>query len=157
MAEVDGRRRAQHQRVGAGAAVDRDFGAVIRHGVVAAAGVDDVGAAAAVDGVVAGTGVIVLAAEEPVTVSAVVIDRRVEVLEIGDAGGIAGGLVGARSNREIDAVTPPVAASTSVSMPLPPSIDVSVAVIDHGVVAGAGVDGVGAAGAVDACRCRNRR
>ena len=56
-AEIDRRHAAaggQHQRVGARAAIDRGFGAAIRHGVVAAAGIDRVGAAGAIDRVVAG-------------------------------------------------------------------------------------------------------
>ena len=54
--EVDVGRRAQHQRVAAGPAVDRDFGAPIVDGIIAGAGVDDVSAATAADDVVSGTG-----------------------------------------------------------------------------------------------------
>ena len=46
--------------------------------------------------------VMVLAAEEPGDGQRRGRDRRVEILEIGNDGGIADGLVGARSNGEID-------------------------------------------------------
>ena len=53
--EVDVGGGLQDQRIDAGAAVDREFRAVIGDRVVARAGIDDVGAAAAIDGIVAGT------------------------------------------------------------------------------------------------------
>ena len=49
--EIDGRRDGENQRVVAGAAVDCGFAAVIGDEIVACAGIDDVGPAAAVDGV----------------------------------------------------------------------------------------------------------
>ena len=67
-----------------------------------------------------------LAAVEPVTVSAVVQGGRIEVLEIRDSDGVAGRLVGARRHREVDRRDRAPAATVSVSVPTPPSIDVSV-------------------------------
>ena len=54
VAQIDRGRGLHHQRVDAGAAVDRGFGAVIGDGVVAGAGDDGVGATGAVDGIIAG-------------------------------------------------------------------------------------------------------
>ena len=70
--------------------------------------------------------------------------RSIDVLEVGDVRAVAGGLVGIA---EIDRCRP--RRITSVLVPVPPSIEVSVAVIGDGVVAAAGADDVGAAAAVD--------
>ena len=77
IAEIDGGRGAEQQRVGAGAAVDRDFGAVIGHGVVADAGGDR--SAPPPPSIVSlpEPVVMVLAAEEPVIDSAARQRRRV--------------------------------------------------------------------------------
>ena len=52
--KVDVYRRFQNQRIHAGTAIDERFRSAISHHVVAAARIDDVGAAAAIDGVVTG-------------------------------------------------------------------------------------------------------
>ena len=69
---------------------------------------------------------IVFAADDAVTVSADRHDRRVEVLEIRDADAVAGRLVGAGGHREIDGGDSAGRGRTSVSLPEPPSIELSV-------------------------------
>ena len=147
--EVDVRRGLQLQRVDAGAAIDRRFGAVIGDGIVAAPGADDVGAAAAVDGVVAGTGRDRVGEADAVTESA---DRQragVEVFEIRDVDVVAGGLVDVGRDGEIDRGGPArgrqhqrIGSGAAVDRGFG-------AVIGHGIVAGAAGDDVGAAAAVD--------
>ena len=100
--EIDVRRARQHQRVGAGAAVDRRFGAVIGHGVVAAAGIDHVGAAAAIDRIVARAGRDGVGARRSRHGHRRRDARRGQVLEIRDADAVAGGLVDAGGDREVD-------------------------------------------------------
>ena len=100
--EIDRRGILHHQRVGADAAVDRVFGAVIGNRVVARAGVDDVDAAAAVDDIVARARRDHVGRGRAGDGQRRGDDRRVEVLEIGDADAVADGLVGSGRDREID-------------------------------------------------------
>ena len=99
---------------------------MIGDGVVAGAGVDDVGAAAAIDGVVAGAGGDDVGGGRPVTVERRGDRAASRFSKFGDADGVAGGLVDPAATAKFTAVMPPDAASTSVSLPLPPSIEVSV-------------------------------
>ena len=126
IAEIDIGDCAKRQRVDAGAAVDRDFRIVVRNRVVAAAGVDGVGTAAAIDGVVAGAGGDDIAADEPVTVSALV---RIEASRFSKFATLTVSPTvwsDPAETAKSTAVMPPAAASTSVSVPVPPSIEVSV-------------------------------
>ena len=135
------------QRVGAGAAVDRGFACRGRYGVVAAAGIDHVGAAAAVDRVVAGARRDGVGREEPVTDNAGAERAGIDVLEVGGADAVAGGLIDPGRNGEIDRRDAAAAAMTS-------SIG-SGAAIDRGFGAAIG-DGVIAAAGIDRCPRRRR-
>ena len=151
IAQIDRGRGAKQQRVGAAAAVDRDFGAVIGHGIVAAAGTDRVGAAAAVDRIGAracrdGIGSGGAGDRERCRQA-----RRIHILEIADDSRIAGRLVavgqidrGRRRHRQR------VGAGAAVDRGL-------AAAVGHGVVAAAGIDHVGAAAAVDRVGAGARR
>ena len=122
--------------------------------VVAGARGDDIGAAAAIDGVVAGAG------RDHVDAGRAGDGQRggergaVEVLEIGDADDVADRLVRVRRDREIhrrDAAGgrqhQRVGASAAVDRGFG-------AMVGDAVIAGAGGDDIGAAIAVDRCRCR---
>ena len=78
--------------------------------------------------------------------------RRVDVLEIEDFDAVAGGLVDICRRARLIRMCSARSQQTSVSLPVPPSIETSGAVILDGVVAGAGIDNVVAAAAIDRIR-----
>ena len=86
----------QHKRVVTGTAIDRDFGAVILDSIVAGAGTDGVVAAAAIDGIgsrAAGNGIGAgRTGDRDARRGAQ--RTRIDILEIRDVDGIAGGLIG---------------------------------------------------------------
>ena len=92
----------QQQRVGAGAAVDRGFIAVVV--TVSLPPPAAMTSAPPPPSMVSlpEPVVIVLTDDEPVTTSAAVSDAGVQVLEIRDADAVAGGLVRAGGDREVD-------------------------------------------------------
>ncbi len=152
ISEIDVRRARQHQRVGSGTAVDRCFGAVIGHGVGATAGIDHVGTAAAIDRIVARAGGDRIGARRSRHCHRRRDARRRQVLEIRHADAVAGGLVDAGGDREVDRRNAAerrnrkrVVAVTAVDRDLG-------AAIDDRIVPATGIDGVGAAGAVDRIR-----
>ncbi len=144
--EVDGRDaagRCQHQRIGAGAAVDRGLGALIGDGVVAGIGIDDVGAARAIDRVVAQAARDRVGAGRTGDRNAGGQRRGVHILEIRDVGGIAAGLIGRAENDGRGGFEQQrVDAGSAIDR------DLAAAIGDR-VVAGARGDHVGAAAAVD--------
>ena len=125
MARLTGRGRVHHQGVGAGAAIDRGFGAAIGDGIVAAAGNDGVGAAAAIDGVVARAGRNGVRRGEPVTVSAEPTSDASRFSKFATLTVSPTVWSEPAATQKLTAVMPPLAASTSVSVPVPPSIEVS--------------------------------
>jgi len=108
------------------AAVERGLGPPIGDDVVARTGGDGVAAAIAVDRIVAGSRGDDVRRGRAGDDDAGGQRAGIEILEIRDRGRIARGLIGAGGNREIHRRRSPVAAITSVSTPLPASIEVSV-------------------------------
>ena len=88
--------------------------------IVAAAGIDDVGAAAAIDGIVAGAAGDDVGPARSRNRCARRQRGSIDILEIGDVGRIAAGLVGIG---KIDVAA--ASCSTSVLVPAPPSIETS--------------------------------
>ena len=91
--EIDCGRGLEQQRVGAASAVDRDFGAAVGDRVVAGTRRDGVGPAAAVDGIAAGAAGDGVGARGAGDRNPCGQRRCIDVLEIGDRGDVAGGLV----------------------------------------------------------------
>ena len=147
--EIDGDGGGEHQRVDARSAVDGDFRSVIDHDIVARARVDDVGAAAAIDGVGALGSHDGVGAGRTRDRDALGQRARVEVLEIHDVDGVADGLIGAGRHGEVDR-RHPARRVEDQRVDACPAIDRNLGPMEmQGVVAGARVDDVGAAVAVD--------
>ena len=141
--EVDGCGGLHHQRVVAGAAVNRGFGAVVGDGIVAGAGADDIGAAGAVDRIVTGARRDGIGRGRAGDRDRGRQRRSIDVLEIGDAGGIARGLVDvAEIDRGDGLEHQRVVAGAAVDQVFRP-------VVGDGIVARAGIDDIGAAAAID--------
>ena len=152
--EIDGRCDLEHERIIAGAAVDRDFRAPIVYEIVAAAGFDDIGAAAAVNRVVprarrdrVGAG---RAGDENTGGQ----DRGVQILEIDDGDIVARCLIDARRDREIHGHDT-AGGGQDERVRARAAVDRCFgAVIGDDIVAPAGVDDIGAAAAVDGVGAR---
>ena len=145
VAEIDGRCRLQQQRVVAGAAIDAVFRAAIGDAIIPAAAVDDIAAAGAVDRVVAraaGQDVDAGRADDRDRLAGV---QRggVDVLEVADGGGVAAGLIGCTQvDVGLGQHHQRVVVDTTIDQRLR-------AAIGHRIVAGTGMNDVGAAGTVD--------
>ena len=157
IAEVDGRRVFQHQRVGSHAAIDRDFGAVIRHGVVADPRRDRIPAAAAVDSIVAGAGGDRIRRRRPRDDDAGRDNGCVDVLEIGDVDRVADGLVGAGCHAQIHARDAAgIVDQQRIGAEAAIDQDFGASVVDR-IVATSRIDDVGAAAAIDDIGARTAR
>ena len=146
---MDSHRAAQYERVDAAAAVDRNLPAVIVYDVVAASGLDEVGAAAAVDRVAAGPADQHIGGAGAGEGERSRQRRSVHIFEVHYDGRAARRFVGARPHGEIERGNPAgglegqrVDPATAVDR------DFRSVKID-GVVAGPGVDHIRAAGPVD--------
>ena len=143
IAQVHRRGRAQNQRVGAGAAVDRGFRSVIGDSIVACAGRNDIGAARTIDGVVAGTAGDHVGARRAGDGHRRGDSRRVDVLEIGDRSSTERQLVGVREIEDDRCIQDQrIGAGAAIDGGLR-------AVIGNGIIAGAGADDVRAAATID--------
>ena len=97
----------------------------IGDGVVATARADDVGATAAVDGIDAAAGRDVVGRRGARHRQAGADGAGIEVLEVADRNGVAGGDVRSRRRARLTAERPDTALTISVLLPVPPSMLVS--------------------------------
>ena len=148
-AEVDGGGRIQDQGVGAGATIDGDFRTVVEDRVVAGARRDRIRAAPAIDQVIARAGRDRVGEGAARDTHGARQCARIEVLEIEDCDRIAGRLVGPGGNREVDGGNA-ARGRQDQGVGSRATVDHGFrSVIGHGVVAGAGIDRIRAAAAVD--------
>ena len=149
IAEIDGRCRLQQQRVGSGAAVQRGFSAVVGDRIIAAAGGDDIRSAATVDGIAARAG------RDRIGENRTRDDQRcreragIQVLEIRHADTVAGGLIRAGGDGEVDRSQGRSGGNDQrIGSDIAIDRDFS-AVVGYDVIAGTAIDDVGAATAID--------
>ena len=147
--EIDRHARVENQRIRPGAAVDRGLRPAISDAVVARAGVDDVGAAAAIDRIRARARRDHIGDCGAEDADGCREDRRVHILEIRDDNGIAAGLVHAFGRSEIDRRDAAARGHDERIVARTAADRGFIAVIGDDVVAAGGVDDVGAALAVD--------
>ena len=134
----------ENERIGSCARVDRYFGTAVGDSVVARAGADDIGSAAAIDGVDATAGRDVVGRRGTRHRQAVADRAGIQVLEIQHGDAVAAGDVGARRRGQVDArKTRDRANDQGIVAGATVDGDFRSPIVDR-VVTGAGNDGVGA-------------